>query len=181
MISLHCLFLYTFLEQVGHSSGGTREIEKRRGREGWGEASNANPSGMALVQTLHCLSVNLGEAAGGAETHISSHPFTCQSYLTNMVTYSLFQPPLWITFVLKWAKCALHLKHTETHPHTHTHTQHTHSGLFSVPLLCPSPSKLEGIHMNQKCWSFTKALGRGKGHPPQAGKMHAILAFPLIP
>lgn len=120
MISLHRLFLYTYLERVGHSSGGTRETKKRRGREGWGEASHTNPAGMALVQTLHCLSVNPGEAAGGAETHISSRPFTCQSYLTNMITYSLFQPPLWITLDLKWAKCTLHLKNTETHTHTHS-------------------------------------------------------------
>jgi len=163
----------TISQWVGHSSGGARENEKKKDKEGWGEASRTNPAGMAQVQTLHCLSVN---SAGGAETHDSSLPFTWQSYLPNMITYCLFQPQSWITLDLKWSKCTPHLKHTETHMRAHTN-----SGLFSVPLLCPSPSKLEGIHMNQKCWSFTKALGRGKGHPQQARKMHAILAFPLIP
>lgn len=107
--------------------------EKKKGRGGWGEASRTNPAGMALVQTLHCLSVNPGEAAGGAETHNSSLPFTCQSYLTNMITYCLFQPPLWITLDLKWSKCTPHLKRTETHIHVNTQIQ----GSLASPCCAP--------------------------------------------
>lgn len=169
---VYCIFLYSFLQQTGHCTVEGKDSEKKTGKGGWVLASRTNPSGMALSQNQHYLSVNSREAAGDAETHSSSLSFMCQSYRTNMITHSVFQPLLWITLDLKWSKCTLHLKRAE---------RHTHSGLFSVPLLCPSPLKLEGIHMNQKCWSFTKALGRGKGHPQQAGKMHAILPFPLIP
>lgn len=135
-------------------------LRKTRGSEGLGEASHTNPAGMALVQTLHCLSVNPGEAAGGAETHDSSRPFTCQSFLTNMITYSLSHPPLWIILDLKWAKCTLHLKSTETHTRTHTHIQ----GSSASPC-CAIPFKARGdshepkmLILHKKHWAEGKVI-----------------------
>lgn len=87
----------------------------RNKRKGWVQASRTNPAEMASFQTLHCLSGNPREAAGGVESDDFSLPLTRPRYLTNMITHHLLQPLPWITLDMKWSKCTPHLKRIVTH------------------------------------------------------------------